>query len=164
MLECGKIVNTHGIRGEIKLDPWCDGDQFFSFVESVYVDGAEYALVSHRAHKNLVLLKLAGIDSIEEAEKLKNKILCVDKHAVALPDGHYFLEDIYGFDVFDLRKNAVIGTLRQVRELPHGRLYIVDCEGGEIMIPAVPAFDRGVDLKQKRLTVETIRGMLPDED
>jgi len=164
MLECGKIVNTHGVRGEIKLDPWCDGDDFFSLVKTVFIDGAAYTVASHRAHKNVVLLKLEGVDSIEDAEKLKNKILCVDKSAVALPDGQYFLEDIYGFEVFDLRPGRVIGALREVRELPHGRLYIVDCENGEAMIPAVPAFDRGVDLQARRLTVETIEGMLPDEN
>lgn len=162
-LDCGRIVNTHGVRGEVKVDCYCDFD-ILAGLKTVLVDGVPYRLLSCRCHKNFVLAVLEGVTSVEQAQALKGKALTVDRAEVTLPEGRFFYSDLFGFSVFDLRKSAVLGTLSAVRESPAAMLYVVDCDGAEVLIPAVPAFDRGVDWDARMLRVETIEGMLPHEN
>ena len=163
-LECGRIVNTHGVRGELKLDPWCDGDSFFSMVDMLYLDGAEYRILSHRPHQNFVLLCLCGVCDIETAQALKGKVASVSRSAVRLPEGTLFLQDVYGFSVYDRRVGRTIGTLTEVRNTPSGTIYEVSDGARKILIPGVAAFIKSVDREQKQIIVETIEGMLPNED
>ena len=163
-LECGRIVNTHGVRGELKLDPWCDGDSFFSMVDVLYLDGAEYNILGHRPHKNFVLLRLSGVSDMATADALKGKVASVSRSAVRLPEGTLFLQDLYGFSVYDRRAGRVIGTLSEVLNAPGGTIYEVSDGAREILIPGVDAFIKSVDREKKQIIVETIEGMLPNED
>ena len=73
ILEIGQVVNTHGIRGELKIQPWCDDPEIFDELAYIYIDGTRYEMVRSRFHKNCELVTVKGIDTIEKAEKLKNK-------------------------------------------------------------------------------------------
>ena len=163
LLSCGKVVNTHGIRGEVKIDNYCD-DDFFAKVKNIFIGGEPYKVVSSRNHKGFALVTLQGIDSVEKAMALKNKEVTADRDAIRLPKGHFFYSDIYGFDVYDFRHQAVIGTLKEVREYPTGMMYVIACQGGECLLPEVDAFYKGVDFEKKQVLVETIVGMLPNEN
>ena len=96
LLECGRVLNTHGIRGEIKIDPWCDSPVVFEQLSALYIDGHPYPLEKSRSHKSFVLCKLQGIDTPEAAMAFKNKTVFLDKEEVPLEDGAYFLADILG--------------------------------------------------------------------
>lgn len=162
-LECGRIVNTHGIRGEVKIDCYCDLS-VLAGLKTILVAGKPYGLISCRSHKGFALAVLEGVDSVEQAQALKGAAVTADRKQISLPAGTFFYSDLFGFSVFDLRRNACIGKLRSVQETPASMLYLIDGDGGEILIPAVPAFDRGIDWDARQLRVETILGMLPDEN
>lgn len=165
MLECGKIINTHGIHGEIKIEPWCDKPlEFFSQIKTIYVGGSPMELLSVRAHKTFVLACIAGVENPESAMLLKNKVVTISRDEITLPDDYYFVADILGFDVYDTRTNAIIGKLEFVQEMPSSDLYVIKGEAGEILVPAVPEFVEKVDFEGKRLILKTIKGMLPNED
>jgi len=88
LLEIGQIVNTHGLRGDVKVMPWCDDPELFHELEYVLIDEKEYAIEKSSIHKNMVLLKLEGIDHINDAEAYRNKVLFVPREELGeLPEG-----------------------------------------------------------------------------
>ena len=163
-LEIGKIINTHGVRGELKLDPWCEPGEVFEGLSQVYIDGRPVSVRGWRLHQRFVLLTLEGVGDMDAAAALKNRVVSARRDEIELPEGQYFYSDLFGFDVYDSRTGAVIGVLCDVRELPGGDLYVIRGEKGEILVPAVPAFEEGVDFDSRRLLLRTIEGMLPDEN
>ena len=164
-LEAGKIINTHGIKGEVKIENYCDNDVFFKKIKTIYVDSTPYNIISQRTHKSFILAMLENIDTVEKAMALKNKIVYFDKDSIKLKKGQFFISDIIDFEVFDERVGKIIGKLNRVDELPHTRLYIVKNEDNiDILIPDVPAFIKNVDFDSKTISVSTIEGMLPDEN
>ena len=158
-LEAGRIINTHGVRGEVKVEPWADSPDFLLRFRTFYVDGAPCAVVSSRVHSRFVLIRFVGVDTVEDAMRLKGRTLCFARADAHLPEGTYFQADLIGFAVFDLRTNAVIGTLAEILSLPAGDIYRVAGKKGDILIPARPEFTRGIDPGTRTLTVETIPGM-----
>lgn len=164
LLECGRIINTHGIHGEVKIEPWCDSPVLFEQLAHLYIDEKPLALQQSRPHKGFVLCKLEGIGTPEEAMALKNKTVYLDRGEVELEDGAYFLADLLGFEARDTRTGQVLGTLREVRPSPASDLYCITGPLGEILIPAVPAFVEKVDFEHRCLLLNTIKGMLPNED
>ena len=163
ILECGKVLNTHGIRGELKVDNYCD-DGFFKKIKTIFIGGTEYTIKSARDHGTFVLLTLDGIETVEQAMLLKNKPITARRADLKLKKGQYLYQDLYGFDVYDQRSQKVIGTLKEVLERPASMVYVIDCDGQEALIPAVLPFHQGVDLEGKVLTLNTIEGMLPYEN
>ena len=163
MFECGKVLNTHGVRGELKVENYCD-DGFFKKVKTIFIGGVEYTIKSTRDHGAFVLLTLAGIENIDQAMVLKNKPITARRADLKLKKGQYLYQDLFGFEVYDQRPQKVIGKLKDVLERPASMVYVIDCDGTEILIPAVPPFHQGVDLEAKVLTLCTIEGMLPYEN
>ena len=100
-LEAGQIVNTHGIRGEVKIVPWCDSPEFLCQFEVLYLDGRPLKVRSARAHKGNVLAFLEGVDDVNAAMALKGKIVSIDRTGVELPDGRHFIADLIGLEVLD---------------------------------------------------------------
>lgn len=163
ILECGKVLNTHGIRGELKVDNYCD-EGFFKKVKNVVIGGTEYRIKAARDHGAFVLLTLDGIETVEQAMLLKNKPVTIRRADLKLKKGEYLYQDIYGFAVYDQRTETVIGKLKEVLERPASMVYVIDCDGQEALIPAVEPFHQGVDLEKQVLTLRTIEGMLPNEN
>lgn len=163
-LEAGEIVNTHGINGEVKINPWCDSPEFLASVKCLYIDENPVKVVKARVHKNCVLVKLDGIDTVEQAMRLKKKIVFINRDDVKLPEGSVFVQDLIGLDVYDLRLDKVIGKLDDVSNFPTSDVYVVKSavSGNEILIPVVPEFVRGVDIPNGVITVCTIEGMCAD--
>lgn len=164
LLECGRIINTHGVRGELKIDPWCDSPVLFEQLSCLYIDGTAYPILQSRPHKGFVLCKLEGIDSLDQAMTFKNKVVHLDRSQVELEDGTYFIADIIGFSVYDKRTQQVIGSLEEVRPSPASDLYCIATPQGPVLIPAVPPFVSRVDFENRVLELNTIWGMLPNEN
>lgn len=162
-VECGRIVNTHGVRGEVKAEAYCD-NEIFSQGRELLIGGKPYRLLSHRRHGAFLLLTLEGIVTVEQAMPLKGKTITIPRASIRLKKGQYLYQDLYGFAVLDLRTGQVIGRLAEVLELPASMLYRVEGPAGEILIPAVPPFHVGVDFEARQLQVRTIEGMLPHEN
>ena len=163
MIECGKVLNTHGVRGELKVDNYCD-EGFYKKVKTIFVGGTEYRIKAVRNHGAFVLLTLEGIETIDQAMLLKNKAITIPRAELKLKKGEYLYQDLFGFDVYDLRSDTVIGRLKDVLERPASMVYVIDCDGTEALIPAVEPFHQGVDLEKRVLTLRTIEGMLPHEN
>lgn len=163
ILECGRILNTHGVHGEVKAENYCD-EGFFKKIRQITVGGQPYVLRQAREHGTFVLLTLEGVDTVEQAMLLKGKPITIPRADLKLKKGEYLYQDLYGFSVYDLRREAVIGTLKEVLERPASLVYVLDCAGREALVPAVPPFHQGVDLEERVLTLRTIEGMLPDEN
>lgn len=156
-LEAGKIINTHGIKGEVKIEPWADSADFLRGFKRIYIDGAEVKILSSRVHKNFLIAQLDGTDSVEEAMKLKNKVIFINRADAKLPRGEWFIQDIIGASVVD-ESGTELGKLAEVLDMPAGNIYAVRGER-EILIPAVPEFILNTDVENGVVTVRLIEGM-----
>lgn len=98
-LEIGKIVNVHGLRGDMKVVPWCDDPEFLCEFDTLYLGKAQkpVTVTAARLQKGNVLLHLEGVDTVEEAEKLRNQVLYMDRDEVELEEGVYFIQDLTGW-------------------------------------------------------------------
>lgn len=161
-LEAGKVVATHGVRGEVKLLPWADSPEFLLPFTTLWGEGNKpYAVEESRVHGTCILLKFKGIDTVEDAALLRGKILSIRRDDPHLPQDVVFIADLVGLPVFsDGRK---IGILKEVLTLPSSDVYVVRGEH-EYMIPAVPAFVPVVDPTLGRIDVNLIEGMQTDAD
>ena len=158
-LQSGKIVTTHGVRGEVKILPWADGPEFLLEFDRVYLDGREYAVENSRVQKSCVLMKLAGIDDVESAAALQEKIVCIDRDDIALPEGSIFIADLIGLPVF--AGDVQIGNVTDILPMPAGDVYEIKGEH-EYLIPSVPEFilERNVD--EGFIRVKLVEGMQTD--
>lgn len=157
-LEAGEIVNTHGIKGEVKIVPWCDSPEFLCQFKTVYIDNNAVKVDVARPHKNNVIAKLAGIDDIDAAMALKNKVVFIDRSKVKLPAGRHFIADLIGLDVCDADTDFVYGKITDVLTLPSNEVYVVKGDK-EYMIPAVDEFIVESNIDEGRVRVHLIEGM-----
>ena len=156
-IEAGKIVNTHGVAGEVKIEVWLDSPQFLRRFPRVFVNGAEKKLLSGKVQKSFLIAKLEGVDDVNAAMTLKGKTVTVDRGDVRLPRGTFFVQDILGATVRD-ENGAEIGKLTDVLERPAHNIYVVQGEE-EHLIPAVPEFILKTDAEAGVITVHLIEGM-----
>jgi len=156
-LEAGKIVNTFGIRGEVKLDPWCDSAEFLKPFKTLYIDGKPRKVASSRVHKGMLIVKFEDVEDVNGAMLLKNKLVHFDRADAKLPRGHFFLADIIGATVID-EQGREVGKLTEVMDLPAGHVYVVKGEH-EHSIPAVPEFILDTDIENGIIRVHLIEGM-----
>ena len=161
-LEAGKIVNTHGVTGEIKVQPWCDSPEVLTDFDTLYLSPTEPVQVKKAyVHKNCVVMRLTGVDTCEAAEALKNRILYLNRDDVELPEDLVFIQDILGLTVFDTSTEETIGTLRDVNQGAGHDLYIIRRDGKpDALIPACKPFLKNIDLEKGIITVETIEGLI----
>lgn len=156
-LEAGKIINTFGVRGEVKLDPWCDSAEFLKPLKTLYIDGARRAVASSRVHKGMLIVRFADVEDVNGAMLLKNKIVYFARSDVRLPKGRHFVADLLGAAVVD-EQGTEIGKLTEVLDMPAGQVYVVQGET-EHTIPAVPEFILDIDADEKTIRVHLIEGM-----
>ena len=157
-IEAGRIVNTHGVQGEVKIESWLDSPQFLKSFKRLYLS-PEQALrvVSARVHKDFVIARLEGVDDINAAMTLKNRTVSIRREDARLPKGAFFLQDILGARVVD-EQGREIGVLEDVMETPASNVYVVRGET-EHLIPAVPEFIKKTDADAGVVTVHLIEGM-----
>lgn len=161
-LPAGEIVNTHGIRGEMRVLPWADGPEFLLGFKKVYLDGKEFKVESARVQKTCVLLKLAGVNSIEEATLLRGKTVEIARKDAKLEKGAFFVADLVGLSVLD-QEGSIIGKLTEVLSMPKNDVYIVKGEK-EYLIPAVKEYVKDIRPKDGVMEVVLIEGMESDAD
>lgn len=160
-LEIGKITNVHGIMGEVRVQPWADSPEFLCQFKTLYVDKAHWPIEVERArvHKNMVILKLHGVTDMPSALAMRNAILYIDRKDVHLPEGAFFLADIYGLEVRDAQSGQVLGKVADVLTLPANNVYVVRGGERELMIPAVPQFIAETNPEGGYLRVNLIEGL-----
>lgn len=164
-LEAGQIVGTHGVRGEVRLQPWCDSPAMLSPVRTLYFEeGTRPVKVTCRPHKNMVLAKLQGVDTVEQAQALRGQVLYVDRRDLKLPKGRYFICDLIGLSVVDDEDGRLYGTITDVFETGANNVYhLRTTDGGEVLIPAIPDVVRRVDIKKGEIRIFAMAGLFDDE-
>lgn len=158
-IEAGEIVTTHGVRGEVKLLTWLDSPEDLLDFDRCRVDGREYAMESVRVQKSCNLIKLRGIDTMEQAQRLRGKTL--ELYREDIDEGIIFAAELTGMEVECDGK--VIGKITEVLDYPGNSVYVV--QGAyEYMIPAVKQFILSTDLEENKMRVKLLEGMRSDED
>ena len=158
-LEAGEIVSTHGVRGEMKVLPWSDGPDFLLDFSRVRIGTTEYAVESCRVQKTCNLLKVQGVDTVEQAQALRGKT--VEVYRQDAPADLIFVAELIGMDVVTDGKS--IGALSDVLDYPGNKVYVVKGEH-EYMIPAVSQFIENIDMDAGVIRVRLIEGMRTDEN
>lgn len=157
LLECGKIVNTHGIRGEVKIIPWADSPEFICDLSTIYIDENPVNLLSARVHKGNVIALLEGVNDVNAAMLLKEKVVCMSRDDVELPEGSFYLADIIGLKVID-EAGMELGVLTDILSPSIQQIYVIKGER-EIMIPVVPQFILETNVAGGYIKVRLIEGM-----
>lgn len=162
-IRIGLIINTHGIKGELKLNALTDDLERFKDLDYVYLEktGKKHQVLGVKYIKDNPILKLEGIDSIDQAELYKNTYLAIDKEQlVDLPDGAYFIFDIIDCKVYDLNDNY-IGVVKDVLTYAANDVYLIKTESKkEVMIPAIKEFVKDIDIDNKVIKIDPIEGMI----
>ena len=164
-LEVGQIVNTFGIKGEVKVTPFTDDINRFDDLKKVYVKTRKeeklYKVENARYHKNMVLLKLEGIENPEQAELLKNAYLEIDREdAIPLEEGQYFIVDLIGLDVYTDEGN-LLGKVDDIYNTGANDIYVVKDElGKQVLLPGIKEVIKEVDLDNEKIIVHLIPGLI----
>lgn len=162
-LEIGEFVTTHGITGELKLYPWCDSPAFVAALPRIFLredGGQELRLESVRAHKNMCIIKLAGVDDIDAARTYLRKTAYFARADAPLPEGRYYVQDVIGCRVLDADTGVCYGTVTDVAQPAAHDVYTVTNDAGEtFLFPAVEEFLVSLTPEQGVMTVRPIPGM-----
>ena len=166
-LEVGKIVSTHGIKGEVRVDPWCDGPAFLKQFKTLYYDknGARpVAVKACRPHSNIAILKLEGVDTVEAAAALRNKVLFMARADASLPDNHFFIQDLIGCRVCDAdAPEKQYGVLTDVSTTGANDVWhVTDDSGKEYLLPAIPPVVIDTDIDAERILIRPLKGIFDD--
>lgn len=164
-LEIGQIVNSYGLKGQMKVVPFTDNIKRFSKLKTIYIEIEkqlkEFKIQEVKYHKNNILIKLENIDDINDAEKYKNCYIKIDrKDAVKLPEDTYFIVDLIGIEVFT-EENILLGKIVDVFPTGSNDVYVVKDElGKQILLPAISEVIKNVDITNKKMIVNLIKGLV----
>lgn len=164
-LSCGKVVNTHGVGGMIKIDPWCDSPKVLCSLKTLYLEknGEYIPFKVERAsqHKDMVLCKPEGSNSFESAILYKNKEVYCKRADLDIGDDRVFIEDIIGLEVINADSGKVYGKLLRVMDNPAHDIYEIETVSGMAYMPAINEFIASIDL-EKGIFVRPIEGMFDE--
>ncbi len=165
-LEIGKIVSTHGVKGEVKVQPWCDYPEFFLDVDTFYdKNGSEVDIASLRVHKNMIVMKINGINNPQEAVSVRNKVLFINRDDYELPEGSYFVQDLIGLTVKNTATGQVYGEIVDVTETGANDIYHVKSKEGKMCyIPAIPQVVDETNVEGGFMNITPLKGLIDDED
>lgn len=160
-LEVGQVTGVHGLMGEVRVQPWADSPGFLCQFKTLYVDEAHFPMTVQRArvHKNMVIIKFEGPTDVPSALSLKGATLYIDRADVKLPEGAFFLADIYGLEVRDASTGEVLGKIADVLTLPANNVYVVRGGARELMIPAVSQFIAETNIEGGFIRINMIEGL-----
>ena len=163
-LEVGKIINTHGLRGEVKIVTWTDYPEVFEEIGAVYVkvctDAEKMTIKNVKYQKNNIIVKFAEINSIEEAEKYKNAVLLAERDALGeLPEGVYYIADLIDCVIFE-ENGEKIGVLQDVFSTGSNDVYDIKRENKKnLLIPIIEGVLKSVDIENKKITIKIPEGL-----
>ena len=160
-LEIGKIVSVFGLKGEVKVQPWCDSPDFLTEFDTLYYkSGTPVIIERSRTQKNIVIMKIEGCDSVEDAQKLRNRVLYMDRNDVELEEGAYFVQDLIGLKVIDADSGEEYGELTEVSETGANDVYhLRRPDGSMCYIPAIPDVVKETDLENGIMKITPLDGL-----
>ena len=164
VLETGRIVGTHGVRSEMRVEPWCDSPAFLADLPRLYWKGGEpLRFSSMRVHKNIVILKAEGVDSIEQAEACRGRILYLDRADVPLGENDYFVQDLLGCRVLDADSGRYYGSVCEVSATGANDVWHMKDEEGTVrLVPAIPDVLVSVDTEGETILIRPLPGLFEE--
>jgi len=164
LIEIGKIVNTHGIRGEVKIQPWCDDPYIFDELEYLIIDGREYEIIRNRLHKNCQIVQLGGVSDMNAAEAMRGKVVEVEREVFDLPEGRYFVTDIEGLTVRE-ESGRVLGIVDEVIKTGSNDVYVLKNTFNNklILIPVIDDVILETNIEDKYITVRLMPGLIEED-
>lgn len=165
-LEIGKVVGTHGVRGMVRIQPWSDDGEFFTRFKKFYLDNGKTKIEMSKIapHGNIVIAAVNGIESIEDAEKLRGQVLYIKRDDAHLPEGRYFVSEIIGTQVFDADTGKLLGVLSEVSPTGANDVWHIKSGEKEYLIPAIPDVIVNVDIDNDKIIIRPLKGIFDDED
>ncbi|MBQ8739966.1 MAG: 16S rRNA processing protein RimM [Clostridia bacterium] len=165
-LEIGKFVGTHGVRGMVRIQPWSDDGAFLTQFKKFYLENGKTKIEMSKIapHGNVVIAQVKGVDTIEDAEKLREKVLYIKRDDARLPEGRYFISEIIGSQVFDADTNALLGTLADVSPTGANDVWHIKNGDKEYLVPAIPDVIVSVDINTDTVVIRPLKGIFDDED
>ena len=160
-LEAGKIVTTHGIRGEVKVMPYTDTPELLCEFDRLFIgkNRDEINGIRARVFKNTVIMKLEGIDTPEDAEKLRNKLLYMHRDDLELDDDTYFIQDLIGLEVSDADSGKVYGKIADVMQTGANDVYVIKGDDREYLVPAIADVVVSTDIDGGTMTIRPLEGL-----
>lgn len=165
-LEIGKVNNTHGLKGEIKMAMWCDDIDYIKQLKTVYLDDEgkkALTLLSARQQKNVAILKLAEVTDIDAAEQLKGKVLYCNRDDAVIDEGAHYLADIIGCYVVDVDTEEEYGKIVDVLNYGASDIYDVESWGNHTLVPAIADIVKEIDTEYQVVRIKPMKGLF-DED
>ncbi|MBR6694453.1 MAG: 16S rRNA processing protein RimM [Clostridia bacterium] len=164
-LETGKISGTHGVRGMVRIQPWCDSNEFLCSFDTLYLASGRALEVEKMApHGTVVIAKLRGVDTIEAAEELRNKVISIKRSDVCLEEGRYFVDDIIGCKVYNIENNELLGEVCDVSATGANDVWHIKTENGIYLIPKIDEIVKSVDVESAKIEISVMKGLFSDED
>lgn len=160
-IDFGKITSTHGIKGEMKIYPYTDDIDNILNLKKLYINDKAYKINSIKFHKNMLIAKLSGINTIEEAEKFRNKVVQreIDKNEV-LEEDTYYVKDLIGLDVY-LEAGSLFGKVKDVFQTGANDVYVIETlDKKEVLIPAIKDVVKIVDIAENKMIIELMEGLI----
>lgn len=167
-LEIGQIVGVQGIKGEVRVNPWSDSPSFLLEFDLLYLNNGdkEINILNSYTSKNVVIMKLEGIDTIEQAQMLKRQILFADREDMELDEGVFFIQELIGLTVIDQQNNSIeYGKIIEVTPTGSNDVYhIKSAEGKVVLIPAIAQVIKKTDIEKGIMEITPLKGLFDDED
>ena len=165
-LEIGKIINKRGLKGELKIENYCDDLDTLCKVKRVFLDEDgknELKVISAKQYKQFGYFLLETVDSAEKADAIRGKVLYAHRDEIDIDEGKHFIVDIIGLSVYDADTNRCYGVLSDVFNVGASDIYSITKDGKEYLIPAVPEIVIDIDL-DKGIFVRPIAGMFDEAE
>lgn len=164
-IEAGKIVGTHGIKGEMKVESWMDSPEVLKKFKKLYLDEGkkDLGLISSRVHKNQVLITVEGVTDPSMADKYRGKVVYFDRNDAKLPKGKYFLRDLIGLEVYDADKGTFYGKIKDIIQAPANDVYVIVNGDKEYLFPAVKPMIKNTDIENGKVEIMPIPGIFDDD-
>ena len=167
-LEVGEVVGTHGVRGEMRVNPWCDAPSFLKKFKKLYLDetgGKSLDIKSAREHGNVALIVADGIDSVEKAQAMRGKVLYIKRDDAKLQKGNYFIAELIDCTVYDADdENVIYGVISDVSETGANDVWHITKDNKEYLIPAIKDVVISVDVEEGIIKIRPLKGIFDDEN
>lgn len=167
-LEVGEIVGTHGVRGEMRVNPWCDSPAFLKKFKKLYLDENGVKVLdikSAREHGNVALIVVDGVDTVEKAQAMRGKVLYIRRDDARLQKGNYFIAELIDCTVYDADdENIVYGVISDVSETGANDVWYITKDDKEYLIPAIRDVVISVDVEEGKILIRPMKGIFDDEN
>lgn len=165
-LEVGQIVSTQGLKGEMRVDPWCDSPEFICMFDELYLEnGDTVKITKSRVQKNVAIIKVEGIDTIEQADTMRRTVLYINRDDVELDDDVFFVQDILGCEVVDIDSKQNYGKVTDVLKTGANDVYQVTDESGKnYLIPVIDDVVIDTNVENGVISIRPMKGIFDDED